>query len=187
MGLEQVIDSIIAEGKRSAQQLRKEGESTGSKLVAEANLRAAALKEKRRTTAKEEGELVRLRELANAELEVSRRRLHMEREVLEGLLERTKARIAVLPEKQDQELLRSLIKANEKGGATIYANARNRLFVQSITSLKYGGDIPCMGGIIVESADRTVRLDLTYDTLLEELIDTRLAKLSQQLFPARSA
>src|SRR5665811_2208315 len=53
--------------------------------------------------------------------------------------------------------------------------------VKRISTLKYGGTLPCSGGVMLENEDGTVLRDLTFDSILKNVRDRSLKQLLQIL------
>ena len=53
---------------------------------------------------------------------------------------------------------------------------------RTLTSLRYGGHVDCIGGVVIESADGTVREDRTFETILRERSEKALPQIAAALF-----
>ncbi len=56
------------------------------------------------------------------------------------------------------------------------------LLEDTLTEIDYAGNIDCIGGIVLENADRTVRLDHTFDTIMDEVSEQSMKIISETLF-----
>ena len=43
----------------------------------------------------------------------------------------------------------------------------------------------CLGGVVIESADGTSRLDLTYDSILDDVWDDVVREVARTLWPTK--
>ena len=50
---------------------------------------------------------------------------------------------------------------------------------------QYGGNIKCIGGIVVTSVDGSVNLDYTFDSILEDVWTSSMKPVSDILFGSR--
>jgi V/A-type H+-transporting ATPase subunit E len=48
--------------------------------------------------------------------------------------------------------------------------------------MPYGGHVDCIGGVVIETADSSIREDLTYDALLRERSEELLPMIAEILF-----
>jgi V/A-type H+-transporting ATPase subunit E len=182
MSLETVVKSIRQEAKKECEELRMQGEGEAEKILKEAHAKrdkilADALKE-----AVKAADRLRTHELARVELENKRARLVMEKELLDQAIERAKERIRNLRPVLDQDLMRRLITKHQSEGTVVHSADRHDSLVRGSCSLRYGGHIDCLGGIIIESADGSVRFDYTYDSILERASDMAMKEVARILF-----
>jgi len=182
MGLDDVAVDIRAAGKARAEAILKEARQERDRLLAEAMGKAATLKEaKARETARGISQL-KVQELSAADLDVKRNRLSMERDLLEAAAAKARDNIAALPQSEDEALLAALVKMGPQG-YRIYSAKRNEAYIRSRTVIPYAGNITCLGGVIFESPDGAVRIDLTYDTILKEAVERSMKDIHDLLFP----
>lgn len=182
MGLDEVSEEILSAGRAAAGAVIKEAEQEKERLMAEARVRAGATTEERMRAAEKRIAQVRVQELASAELEGKRARLSMERELLEAAAEQARAKLAVLPAARDESLLAELLKRYGGPGYKVYSAAKNEAFLRAQPSVMYGGNITCLGGILFESMDTTVRMDYTYDTMLKDVVEGSMKEIARMLF-----
>ena len=88
--------------------------------------------------------------------------------------------------RQDKDAIigRLIAKAGQViDGGFIYSNAQDSEVVkQKGTRYQYAGTVNCAGGIIVESQDRSIRLNLTYESLFEDVWQDSLPEMAKILF-----
>ena len=63
-----------------------------------------------------------------------------------------------------------------------YSNEKDAKHVMKMTDLTYMGEINCIGGLVIENDDGTVRMDYTYDRILEDVSEQSLKHISDILF-----
>ncbi len=86
--------------------------------------------------------------------------------------------------------MKSLLKANEtewKGGGRVYSSKKDESVVKKIVKSAYAGHIDGAGGIVIESADGTRRIDLRYDSLLSEVWDDTVKEVADVLWPQKTS
>ncbi|MEM2869343.1 MAG: V-type ATP synthase subunit E family protein [Thermoplasmata archaeon] len=182
MGLEQVVEDILAEGERRATSILAEARAEREKILSEARERARELREKRLAEAEKEAAQLRVRELASAELEAKRNRLRMEREMLEAAAEAARRRISALQGAEEEAILERLLK-KVPPGYRVLSCPRNEEFLRRRLGSAYAGTVNCLGGLILESPDASVRIDLTYDTIFKEVVESTMKEVHTLLFP----
>jgi V/A-type H+-transporting ATPase subunit E len=182
MGLDEVAEEILAKGRAAAESVLKEAESERARLMAEARGRAQAMTDEKLQQAEKRARQIRVQELAAAELEGKRARLVMEREILEAAAESARAMMANLPKEQDERLVLEILRKNPAPGYRVFSARRNEAFLRALPSVEYGGNLNCLGGILYESSDGSVRMDFTYDTMLKDLVERNMKEIARLLF-----
>ena len=84
-------------------------------------------------------------------------------------------------EKVISSLLKS-IKEELPEAAYIYSNKRDAPLVRSLSTFSYGGSIECLGGIVVENKDKTMKIDYRYEMIAETVWDRSLKEIAEKLF-----
>jgi V/A-type H+-transporting ATPase subunit E len=182
MGLEEVAGEILAEGKARAESLVSEAARERERLLGEARLRAHEVQDQRMRQAAEEVAKLRVRKLASAELEVKRARLAMERDLLEAVARGARDRVAAMAPPEDELHLLAVLRRVQGPSMRLYSAPRNEAFLRRAASLQYAGNIDCLGGLVLESPDGTVRMDHTYDTILRDALERLTRELYGMLF-----
>ena len=187
MTLDTVIQAIQAKGKAEVDEIlaqaRAERERTLSTVRDEATKALADAEER----AKQAAERRRVQELARAELEARKTVLVAQKDTLDDVYRRALARLANL--KENPEFLRALLKANEsewKAGGKVYSNARDETVVKGMVGRAYAGHIDAAGGLIIESADDTRRVDLRYESILRDVWNDSVREVAEVLWPSRA-
>jgi len=191
MGLEAVVGEIKAKGEDEAGRIRKETRDEVTRILMSAQERS----EKIKLSADEEIERqirhIKSQETSAANLVVKRKLLNTEKELLDQVYQATLRTISTLPENFHREAQKSLLaKAKlEIPEGTVHCNARDMPFLkQAIGSenafrgYTAGKIVEIDGGIIVESTDGQLQLDLSYRTFLGMVWETGLKDASDILF-----
>lgn len=182
MGLEKVVDSILAAGKAEAaetvQAARREREETLRSLHEE----GAKLRAEKEAAAKRDAERKRVQEMARAELESKRIVLAAQKAVLDLVRDAALARLA---EQSDEAIVRKLLAANEAEwrDGQVFCRTRDEPHVRKIVGENFGGTIDCAGGVVIESRDGTRKVDLTFETLLNDVWDRTVREVAEVLWP----
>jgi V/A-type H+-transporting ATPase subunit E len=182
MGLDEVAEEILSAGRESAEEVLRQARAEAERLVAEAQEKAVAVREEKTEQAERRARQMRVQELASAELEGKRARLVMEKDVLAAASERARAMLGALPAEQDQRMLGSILKKHSSPGFRVFGAPRNESFLRSQPGVEFAGTVKCLGGILFESQDGTVRMDFTYDTLLGDIVERNMKEVARILF-----
>jgi V/A-type H+-transporting ATPase subunit E len=106
----------------------------------------------------------------------------MRRGLLEKVHEGARDKLRQLERHRNEAILKALLEGKDTPGARVFSAAKDESIVRSLTRLPYGGHIDCLGGVIIESADGSIREDLTYEALLTERGEEMLPVIAGILF-----
>jgi V/A-type H+/Na+-transporting ATPase subunit E len=167
---------ILAEAAKEREEILTASRAEGAKILAEAEARGREVAERRR-----------VQELARAELEARRFILSTQKEQLDEVYRRAQERLGRLPE--NAAIIRALLRANEptwKDGGRVFAAPKDAELVKGIVGKAYAGPIEALGGVVIENADGSVRLDLRYESLLRGVWENAIREVAETLWPSRA-
>ena len=182
MGLEKVINDIMDTAHTEVSRINTEADVEESQILDEAKENAKQIRGNRLVEANLDIERMRRQEISSAKLEVKRAILNARKEALEKVYNNTVDLIATLPDPKQEELLKAIIETNQSSGARIYSNEKSEDIVKKLSSLEYAGNIDCIGGVVIENEDGTIRLDYRYDVILKNVYEHSLKNTSEILF-----
>ena len=185
MTLDDVAKSVVQKGKVEASKIVKEGGKEVLQILSEADNEVKALIEESTQKAKKEIALKREQEISSTEVESRRMTLTVEKDILQQVKDRAFQRMISAPRDRKEAMIRSLVSqaGTVISGGTIFSNAQDAEFVKrNAGSYTYGGNVDCAGGIVVENSAKTERLDLTYETILDDVWEEQIGKVAEILF-----
>ena len=191
MSLETVVEDIRDEARARAEEVRTDGESRAEDILEEAERDAeevleAAEREVERQVAQE-----REQKVSSAKLEAKQQRLEARREVLENVRDDVEARVADIDGDEREELTRTLLEAATAefdGDETVRVHGRAddeellESVLEDFEGFEVGEPVDCLGGVVVESDASRVRVNNTFDSVLEEVWEENLREISARLF-----
>ena len=190
MSLDTVVEDIREEARARAEEVRAEGDERAEEIVAEAERDAESIREEAERDVERRIDQEREQKLSSAKLEAKQKRLEARREVLEGVRNDVEAQIAAIDGEEREELTRSLLDAAaeefDTGTVRVHGRAADEelleTIVESYDGFEVGDPIDCLGGVVVESDESRVRVNNTFDSLLEDVWDDNLRDISARLF-----
>jgi len=186
MPLEAVLEEIRKKGDEQVQQILDEAKKEAEEIIAEAKAEAEEILKRAREEAEKEAERLKRQEISSVNLEMKRLLLNKRKEILEEVLKLVEDRIRKMDPEEKKKLLEKLINSCELEEAVVYSNKDDENIVREIISNKkgyrYGGNINCLGGVILESTDGEVRINLTFDDLLAQVYESKMSEVSKILF-----
>lgn len=182
MGLEQVLQEVQSRASEERARLEREAQSARQEALAAA--KSAVEEHRKKALEHASREIVRLKtqEQASTELELKREELQMERELIERVLKMAQERLRTLPRERNEAVLKHLLDRYGREGTRVLTTPKDELFVKMAGSLQHAGHIDAAGGVVVTNAEGSVRMDLTYETLMRDLSERKLKEIHERLF-----
>ena len=182
MGLEVVVNEILARGSSEEQDILQKAETERRALLDRAEGEADEIRAKALAETRAKLEAVRREQHSAAEFEVRRRLLTAQNELAGDFRRRVLEALRTLPEKEHEKVLAALVKQAQKDLPKGRVHARkDDLAALATGGYEKGEAIDAVGGFQVESPDGSVLLDYRFDTLLEGVWKEILAE-SRKLF-----
>jgi V/A-type H+-transporting ATPase subunit E len=194
MSLDTVVEDIREEARARAEELREEGEARAEEIREEAEADATEIREEAEREVERAIEQEREQTLSSATLEAKQKRLAARRETLQSVHDAVEASVADLSGDRREELTRALVDATteEFGDADsvqVYGRADDEELLTDVLAdydgYEWAGEHDCLGGVVVESEASRVRINNTFDSVLEEVWEDNLRTISERLFEER--
>ncbi|HJH31342.1 MAG TPA: V-type ATP synthase subunit E [Methanosarcinaceae archaeon] len=182
MGLETVVKDIMDVAQAEVSRINANTDDEVSNIMDEARQSARTILGNRLAKAEDDVKKLRQQEISSANLEVKRTTLNARKEVLDNVYDKSLNQIVNLPSSKNEELLKAIIDKYQGNGAKIYSNKASEKLVTKLSSLTYAGNIDCIGGVVIENEDATIKLDYTYDVILKTVNEISMKQISDILF-----
>ncbi|MFC1768243.1 V-type ATP synthase subunit E [Nanoarchaeota archaeon] len=177
MGLEEVRDEFLDEASREKDAIIEKANEEASQIMDQAKKQEAEKKELDIENIKKSSEENEMREIAAANLEVKKNLLSEEKRLIKDVLDKTKTRLSNLKANEREEIVEKLLKKAE--AELEIGKILCRKDDASFFSGKYEvEETNIIGGFIAENKDGSISIDLSFDTLLNELSE----KHSQEIY-----
>ncbi len=190
MSLESVADDIREQARAEAEEIRAAAESRAEEIIAEAEAEAEEIIEAREREVERRAEQEREQGLSSANLEAKQLRLRARRDALDAVREDVEDRIAAIEGDEREALTATLIEAalaefdpdeplvvrGREADADLLAD------IADADRLSVGDPVDCLGGVVVEGTGTQIRVDHTFDSILEDVWDDQLRTISDELF-----
>jgi V/A-type H+-transporting ATPase subunit E len=190
MSLDTVVEDVRDEARARAEEIREAAESEADEIVAEAEADAERIREERLAEADRQIAQEREQTLSSAKLEAKQERLGARRDVLEDVHDDVEAAIATLDDDRRRELTETLLDAclaefDDDDDVAVYTRAEDVELLEDLVADRNAvvdGEVDCLGGVVAESDTSRVRVNNTFDSVLESVWDDELKNISEQLF-----
>jgi V/A-type H+-transporting ATPase subunit E len=191
MSLETVVEDIREQAREEAEQIREEAEQEAQGIIEEAEADAEEIRTERAREAEREAKRERDQTLSSAKLEAKQQRLEARRQTLSDVRDSVERELAALEEGREEltaALLKDAAAEFDEGPVRVYGRpddeelVRGLLGDEAYEGFEWAGERDCLGGVVVESDTSRVRVNNTFDSLLEEVWDDSLGEVSDVLF-----
>ncbi|SEH13003.1 V/A-type H+-transporting ATPase subunit E [Natronorubrum sediminis] len=191
MSLDTVVEDIREEAHARAEDIRAEGEARADEIESAAEEDAEEILADAEQSVEREIEQLREQRLSSAKLEAKQKRLEARRDVLGDVREQVEDGLASLEGETREELTRAVLDGasdefDEGDDVSVYGREEDQELIESILEdydgYEYAGEYDCLGGVVVESDQSRVRVNNTFDSLLEDVWEDNLREISTQLF-----
>ncbi|NTV23507.1 MAG: hypothetical protein HGA85_03985 [Nanoarchaeota archaeon] len=180
MGIDEVKKEILSSARQQAKSLMKEGEKERDEIMAAVEAKIAEIAQRMESDTAKAVEQYKLLSSAEAGSQVRRQRISVEKRLIESVFEEAKQGAFGLPRKTRDTHNSKLLDAagKELDVETVYCSKQD---IDSLKKFK-PKETDIIGGVIVESKDGSMRLDLSYETLLDGLRQEALPEITKILF-----
>jgi V/A-type H+-transporting ATPase subunit E len=194
MSLDTVVEDIRDDARARAQEIREDGEQRASEIVAEAEDDADDIVAEAEREVEQEIEQEREQRLSSAKLEAKQARLEARREALGDVREAVEQTVADIDGDEREALTRALLDAaaaefENADSVAVYGRADDAALLQDVLAdydgFTHGGETACLGGVVVEAEASRVRVNNTFDSVLDEIWEENLREISEELFEER--
>jgi V/A-type H+-transporting ATPase subunit E len=184
MALDNVTKDIKGSAKASVAAIEAERDAEAAKIMAEADIVISDMKAKEDKRLKEAIEQLGRQVLSSAELESKKIVLSKKREILERAFAESLASLESADAGTKKKQYRRMVDAVKKviDDPKAYCAKGDAITAEDIgvSKLEKVGNIT--GGLILESKDGTIQVDMQYRTILQTVWDREMKSLSDILF-----
>ncbi|ASJ01604.1 V-type ATP synthase subunit E [Thermococcus gorgonarius] len=194
-GAEGIIQEIHREAEQKVQYILNEAREQAEEIKEEARKKAEAQAEWILRKARTQAEIEKQRIIANAKLEVRKKRLAVQEDLIKEVLSALRERLSSLP---DEEYFETLVKLAREGveelGLQKIMVSSNKRTLELISSRleefssKIGAEVilgkpmDTIGGIVVSDPEGKVRVDNTFESRMEKMENELRAEIAKALF-----
>lgn len=180
MGLETVKAEILNNAKMQAAGIVAEARKEASRLVKGAEKKIEELKEESEAETKKTLDLIKRQSLASADMENKKMLLEAKKQVIDAVFADAGKKLETLDDKKREEVIKKLLE-KAKGDieiAHVYCNRKDAKFLKALNP----EPLNITGGIIAENKQKTVRVDYSFEVMLQSVKETELQNINKLLF-----
>jgi vacuolar-type H+-ATPase subunit E/Vma4 len=177
MGIEEVKKEILDNARKQAKQILKEAEREREGILKSAESRVDVIKEKLDREAENTIAQYRTMVLAEANSQVKKQRLVLERELVNEVFKQSKEELKKLNIKKREQHLKKILQSKFKFNK-VYCSIKDSALLKKYKPLQ----AEIIGGAILENKEGDIRVDVSYETLLKSIKQDNLAEIAKILF-----
>ena len=180
MGLEAVKGEILSNAREQANYLIAEARKEANRIMKEAEKKIEEMKEKSDIETKKMLDTIKRQELASAELENKKILLEAKKQVIENVFAEARKKLETLDDKKRESYLKKLLEKakNDIEIGYIYCNKMDAKFLKGFNVETAN----IIGGLMAENKERTIRVDYSFETLLQSIKENELQNINKLLF-----
>jgi len=180
MGLEAVKEEILNSAKEQSASVIGEARKEANRIMKEAEKKAEEMQEKSEAETKKIMDTIKRQETANAELESKKMLLESKKQVIEGVFSESIKKLENLDDKKREACIKKLLEKakNDIEIDSVQCNKKDAKFLKGFNV----ESINTIGGLMAENREKTVRVDYTFETLLQAIKENELQSISKILF-----
>ena len=180
MGLEAVKEEVIRAAKEQETAMIAEARKEASKLTREAEKKAEDAKQKSEEETKKMIDTIKKQAIASAELEAKKMLLEAKKQQIENVFTEAKKRLENLDDKKKEAFIKKLVDRAKKEVEVdmVYCSRKDLKFVKGANA----EPINILGGLIAENKEKTIRVDYSFETMLDEIKESEMQNINKLLF-----
>lgn len=180
MGLETVKEEILNSAKEQSNSLIAEARKEANSIMKEAEKKIEEMREKNESETKRMTEIIKKQESASADLENKKMLLEAKKQIIESVFIEARKKLESLDDKKREAYLKKLLEKakNDIEIAYVYCNKKDSKFLKGFNV----ETVDVIGGLMAENREKTVRVDYSFETILEIIKENELQNISKTLF-----
>jgi V/A-type H+-transporting ATPase subunit E len=184
MGLEKVIEEILAAGEEQRKRILAEATEEKKRMVAAAKVEADNQRKLREKQFQERCEMNRQQAISSAELEAKKRILQEQNAILAETKSELLKSLSSLDATQRKRILEKLMTAASKKlpKGIVHCRKEDEGLFSAPAGFKKIADLNGVGGMLVESEDGAYRIDLTFEVLLDDVWTKNVRRIYELVF-----
>lgn len=180
MGKSTVADEVIKDAKKLAKNYEEQLVEKKKIKLQDIDYAIDKLKLKKQEYLKDKISLLVKTDTSRTNLEIKRKRLKMEQDVLEEIFENARSKLDNVELEKRNIILKKLTSVAEL--EYIFSNKKDEKYVRNLIGEKYKGNINILGGISTGDSTGKIKEDFTFESILDYVFENNLKEIRDILF-----
>lgn len=180
MGLESIKEEVIRNAREQASFMLAEARKESGKIMKEAEAKAEEMKAKSEADTKKIIDTIKRQELASSELDSRKIVLDAKKQAIEKVIAEARKRLEALDDRKREDYIKKLLEKAKKelDVAYVYCSKKDSKFVKGAETIS----AEMLGGIMAENREKTIRVNYSFETLLESVKEIEIQNINKLLF-----
>lgn len=180
MGIAQIKEELLHKAEQESSGAKKEAEKQARELVLAAKERVEQLGKNLLSEAQRQAEMEHRKAVEAATFGSSTSLLKAKKEMMDVAVAEARKQLGSIPAETRKKHIHALLELAKKDIEVehVLCNRKDMPFVQTYKA----EEAPISGGLIAENKERTMRVDLSYETLFAAVVEESLAAVHDTLF-----
>lgn len=180
MGKSTVADEVIKDAKKLAKNYEEQLVEKKKIKLQDIDYAIDKLKLKKQEYLKDKISLLVKTDTSRTNLEIKRKRLKMEQDVLGEIFENARSKLDNIELEKRNIILKKLTSVAEL--EYIFSNKKDEKYVRNLIGEKYKGNINILGGISTGDSTGKIKEDFTFESILDYVFENNLKEIRDILF-----
>ena len=183
MGLESVKEEIIRNAQEQASDLDAEARKEVNRINKEIEEKIRQIKDESEAQTEKMLDPIKKQELATIKLEAKKMLLEAKKNLIEKIFVEAKRKLGELNGKERESYIKKLLEKirNDIEPAYIYCNKNDVKLLKGVKGIEVN-PANISGGLIAENKDKTIRVDYSFDTMVDSIKEKELQTINNILF-----
>lgn len=183
MGLETVKEEIIRNAQEQARALNAEARKEVNRINREIEEKIKELEEESEAQTEKMLDPMKKQELATIKLEAKKMLLEAKKNLIEKIFVEAKKKLGELDGKERESYIKKLLEKIRKDiePEFIYCNKNDVKLLKEVKGIEVK-PVDISGGLIAENKDKTIRVDYSFDTMVDSIKEKELQTVNNILF-----
>ncbi|MBI2654436.1 hypothetical protein HYX02_06540 [Candidatus Woesearchaeota archaeon] len=179
MGIEKIKEEIIKHAEEESVALIAGARKEANRVLREAEKKIEEMREKSEAETKKMIEVLKRQETISAELTNKKMILDVKKQAVDEVFDEANRRLESLDDKKREQYAKKLLEKakNDIEAEYFYCNKRDTKFFKGLNA----EPVDIIGGLIAENKDKTIRVDYSFEVLLQNVKDKELQHISSIL------
>ena len=185
MALDKVAGQIVVQAQEKASTIILQGNEEANRIIAGAMGLAQQQTEKIGQDTRRILDEIRQSELSGSYLNAKKGVMQAKKQLLDEIFLQATRDITAIDKAKRAQIIRNLLNKASKelpDAKFFYANEEDKKLAGSPKNISFKGAIGCIGGVIVENEDQSIRINYLFEEIFEKIKEEEMHGIAKRVF-----